>query len=162
MLKMLQLNTNPENIVIYLFTEYAYLWKLQTILPVYISVVHTPLCTTLSKRGNYILIARVGNYFQNANYGAAIFWMQAVQQTLSPSIRLESWWRHNQVAPWYVYFHLIDARATLERFPACISCVPGWIIIIIIIWIKYFSTLSQSNTSSLINILHTAYTFNKE
>jgi hypothetical protein len=32
-LNILQLHTYPENIRIYLFTEYAYLWELQTLLP---------------------------------------------------------------------------------------------------------------------------------
>jgi hypothetical protein len=31
-LKMLQLHTYPENIRIYLFTKYAYLWELQALL----------------------------------------------------------------------------------------------------------------------------------
>ena len=59
---MLQLNTYTDNIRITLFTEYAYLWELQTIVPV--SVVYTPLCIILSKRVNNISIVRAGNYFQ--------------------------------------------------------------------------------------------------
>jgi hypothetical protein len=56
----MQLHIYPENISIYLCTEYAHLWELQT-LNYKLSAVYL---TIPSKMSNYISIIRAGNKFQ--------------------------------------------------------------------------------------------------
>ncbi len=75
---MLQLHIYPENTRIYLFTEYAYLWELQTLLPVKCCI-YTPLYN--SKQVGKLHIDRLsGKLLPNANYGSAIYRMQESQR----------------------------------------------------------------------------------
>jgi hypothetical protein len=117
-LNMLQLHTYPENIIIYLFTEYVYLWELQT----------TSKQTT----------SQAGNYFQMQTTVLPSIECKKSKENDSHILVLNvddvtsTWCRG--------YLHMIDTRETLARFPV-------WNLIghgrnIIIISMKYFHTIS--------------------
>ncbi len=100
-LRMLQLHKYPENTRIYLFTEYAYLWELWTLLRVKCCI-YTPLY-------NYKHVGKLHlseKLLPNANYGSAIYRMKEVQWIRS----LERSWRHKQVVPWYIFIWLTLGR----------------------------------------------------
>jgi hypothetical protein len=71
MLKMLQLHTYSENISIFLFIEYAYLWELQTLL-IAKCCIYTPLYNS-KHVGKLHLDRSSGKLRRGANYGAAIY-----------------------------------------------------------------------------------------